>query len=265
MKTDFRPFLALLICGALHAGAQEPAPNTYRSVQTGEQCIALTFDDGPSAIWTPQLLKLLASRQVKATFFMTGANVQAHPEMVKMEAAQGHEIGSRSWENASQKLKDDQFLPQLQKADNAIKTVIGRSPVLLRPPMGALDPSQAKWVNDKLGYQIILGNIDAVEMKEPTPAALAAAVVAKAQAGSIIIASDTHSALVQAMPLVIDGLQAKGYKFVTVSELLAMQGSNPEPEKTVPSRGDKPSRSNSRPTNSPYGTSLPPVSVITTR
>jgi peptidoglycan/xylan/chitin deacetylase (PgdA/CDA1 family) len=77
--------------------APSPAPATYSSCHVDGPYIAMTFDDGPSPGNTPRLLDILKQRNIKATFFMIGPNVVAHPEIAQRVLAEGHEIGNHSW------------------------------------------------------------------------------------------------------------------------------------------------------------------------
>jgi len=106
---------------------------TFNSVQIDEPYIAMTFDDGPSAILTPKLLDLLAARHIKATFFVVGQNVAEHPEIVARAAREGHEIANHSWSHPNLgKMSDENVRRQLQQTDDAIKNATGKRPKIGR-------------------------------------------------------------------------------------------------------------------------------------
>src|SRR6266576_4248396 len=116
---------------------------TFSSVHVDGPYIALTFDDGPSAKLTPKLLDLLAAHHIKATFSLIGENAAEFPDIVAREAKEGHEIANHSWSHPNfGKMSDDGIRSQIRKTDDAIKTAIGTSPILLRPPYGSIAARQ---------------------------------------------------------------------------------------------------------------------------
>ena len=223
------------------AGPVSPAPPpvtnkiTYGSAQVDGPYVALTFDDGPSAKFTPELLKILADRHVKATFFLIGKNVQAHPEIVKEEVAEGHDVESHSWDHPNLGiLPDDKVRSELQLTDDAIFNAAGVHPKMLRPPYGSLAHGQRIWINKEFGYKIIFWSVDPLDWKNPGAPTVASRIISEAKPGDIILSHDIHAGTIQAMPEVIDTLRAKGFKFVTVPELLAMNRMPvPKPPKPV--------------------------------
>jgi len=204
-----------------------PAPKepaiTFNSVHVDGPYIAMTFDDGPSAALTPKLLDLLAARNIKATFFVIGQNVAEYPEIVARAAREGHEIASHSWSHPNlAKMSQESVRSQMQRTDDAIKNTTGKSPTLLRPPYGSITEREKRWIHDEFGYDIILWDVDPLDWKRPGSAAVRNRIVKETRPGSIVLAHDIHPGTVEAMPSTFDELEAKGFKFVTVSELLAM-------------------------------------------
>lgn len=196
--------------------------------------IAMTFDDGPSQKLTPKLLDLLAARHIKATFFVIGANVVEYPEIVARAAREGHEIANHSWSHPNLgKMSDDSVRSQLRRTDDAIKSAIGKRPTLLRPPYGSITQRQKRWIHDEFGYEIILWDVDPLDWKRPGPMAVCNRIVHETRAGSIVLSHDIHPGTIEAMPATFDELEQKGFKFVTVSQLIAME--TPEPPKPTPS------------------------------
>jgi peptidoglycan/xylan/chitin deacetylase (PgdA/CDA1 family) len=192
--------------------------------------IAITFDDGPHGTLTPKLLDMLAARRLKATFFVVGECVADFPEIVKRAAREGHEIANHSWSHPNLgKMSDDAVRSQLQRTDDAIKAAIGVRPTLMRPPYGSITPRQKSWIHETFGYKTIIWDVDPFDWKRPGPAVVRDRIVNQSKPGSIILAHDIHAATVEAMPATFDQLMAKGFKFVTVSELLAM--ARPAPPK----------------------------------
>ena len=260
MTAVYRWFLLALLAATLPASAQEsaaspaatataptpgPTPKyVWTECHVEGQYIAMTFDDGPSAALTPKLLDLLKAKGIKATFFLIGENAKAHPEIVKRALNEGHEIANHSWSHPNlAKKSDEEVRSELNRTKDAIVAAIGQRPTLMRPPYGSLTVAQRKWVHEDLGYQIILWDVDPLDWKRPGAAAVEQRIVSGTKSGSIILAHDIHPGTVEAMPATFDALLEKGYKFVTVTELLAM-------DKPVPAKpaADKP---HARPAASP--------------
>jgi peptidoglycan/xylan/chitin deacetylase (PgdA/CDA1 family) len=208
-----------------------PAPKvTYSSVHIAGPYVAMTFDDGPHATLTPKLLDLLARKKIKATFFVLGENAVQHPEILKRAVAEGHEIGNHSWSHPNlAKLSNEALRSQLQRTDDVISQAIGSHPKLMRPPYGELTPKQRQWVNNEFGYKVILWDVDPLDWKEPGPSVVAQRIIKETKPGSIMLSHDIHAQSITAMPEVFDTLLAKGFKFVTVSELLSVAAPSPPP------------------------------------
>ncbi len=251
--------LAALSLAKAHGESSTPAPAepvkapsppepriAFNAVHVDEPYIAMTFDDGPHGALTPKLLDLLAARHIKVTFFVLGECVEQHPEVLQRAAREGHEIGNHSWSHPQlNKMSDEAVRSQLRRTDDAIKAVTGKRPTLFRPPYGAITARQKKWIHDEFGYQIIMWDVDPLDWKDPGAATVCNRILKETRAGSIVLSHDIHRGTVEAMPATLEQLQGKHFKFVTVSELLAM--STPEPPKPAPVRKKK----GAAPANSP--------------
>jgi peptidoglycan-N-acetylglucosamine deacetylase len=252
----------LLVCfatliAALQLGAESTSPTqdagrdnpakagessiTFSSVHVDGPYIAMTFDDGPSATLTQKLLDLLAARHIKATFFVIGENVAEHPEIVARAAREGHEIGNHSWSHPNlARMSDQGVRRQLQQTDDAIKNATSMRPTLLRPPYGSITAREKRWIHDEFGYRIILWDVDPLDWKRPGPAVVRNRILKETQRGSIVLSHDIHPGTIEAMPSTLDELAAKGFKFVTVSELIRMatpkaSHASPQPGGDAPS------------------------------
>ncbi len=184
---------------------------------TNRPCIALSFDDGPSPTTTAEILTTLEQKHVAATFFLVGKNIAGNETLVQRMAADGFEVGNHSWDHPDMTgLTSDQLRDELLSTQAAIVNAGAPLPTLFRPPYGA--------VNDQVladaGLQTALWNIDPEDWRATDPAALAQAIVATAKPGGIIDLHDIHQVTADALPAVIDQLTARGYIFVTVSQLL---------------------------------------------
>jgi peptidoglycan/xylan/chitin deacetylase (PgdA/CDA1 family) len=218
------------------------SPITFSSVHVDGPYIAMTFDDGPSATLTPKLLDILAAHQIKASFFVIGENVAEHPEIVARAAREGHEIGNHSWSHPNfGKMSDGGVRNQLQRTDDAIKSATGSRPTLLRPPYGSITAREKRWIHDLSVYQIILWHVDPYDCKRPGPSVVRNRILKETRPGSIVLSHDIHPGTIEAMPSTFDALQAKGFKFVTVSELIRMAVPQPSPA-PVETRESTPAR-----------------------
>ena len=183
----------------------------------------MTFDDGPSAANTPRLLDILKQRKIHATFFFVGQCVQDNPEIVKRIVAEGHEIGNHSWSHPDlAKMSDASVQNEIQKTQDAIIAACGQAPKLMRPPYGAFTARQRAWAHGTWGFDIILWDVDPLDWKFRNADHVHAEILKQTVAGSIVLSHDIHKTTVDAMPETLDALAAKGFKFVTVSELIAM-------------------------------------------
>src|SRR5438105_2302008 len=226
---------------------------TFSSVHVDGPYIATTFDDGPSATLTPKLLDLLAAHHIKATFFVIGENVAEHPEIVARAAEEGHEIANHSWSHPNfGKMSDENVRRQLQQTDDAIKNATGKRPTLLRPPYGSITAREKRWIHDEFGYEIILWDVDPYDWKRPGPAVVRARILKETRPGSIVLSHDIHPGTIESMPSTFDELEAKVFKFVTVSELIRMAAARPSHASPQPGGNVPPSATESpSPTPSP--------------
>jgi peptidoglycan/xylan/chitin deacetylase (PgdA/CDA1 family) len=201
----------------------------------------MTFDDGPSGPNTPRLLDLAAKKHIKLTFFLIGENAAHYPELVQRELAEGHQVGNHTYTHPNlANMSDEAVRSEIQKTQDAIINAAGYKPIIMRPPYGSLSARQRLWVSNDFGFKIILWDVDPLDWRNPGASAVAQRIIAGTRPGSIILSHDIHSGTVDAMPQVFDTLLAKGYKFVTVSELLAMdKGPAAKPKKTAPAASSK--------------------------
>lgn len=188
--------------------------------------IAMTYDDGPHPQNTPRLLDMLRKRNIKATFYVIGRSVNMYPHIVRRIVAEGHEIGNHTWTHRKlTALSDTQVRWEMDKTRDAIVAACGVKPRTMRPPYGALRQNQRAWIYREYGYPTILWNVDPEDWKRPGLSVVTSRIVNGTRNGSIVLAHDLHKPTVDAMPATLDGLLRKGFKFVTVSQLLALNPS----------------------------------------
>ncbi len=245
----FRNFRALFfVISATVALGQQPSPSpeqpktappppeqktTTSSVHVDGPYIALTFDDGPNEKLTPRLLDLLAQHHIHATFFVIGENAVEHPEILKRAVREGHEIGNHTWSHPNlAKMSDEAVHGQIKRAEETIVNAIGSRPTLFRPPYGSLTTRQKRFIHDDFGYEIILWDVDPLDWKKPGPSVVTNRILKETRAGSIVLSHDIHAQTIEAMPATLNQLESKGFKFVTVSELLKLRTQSPRPTST---------------------------------
>ena len=205
-----------------------PAPTTprkpsYNSCNVESNTVAMTFDDGPHPKLTPRLLDLLKERGIKATFFVIGKCVAEYPDIAKRIVDEGHEIANHTWNHPQlPKLSPTAFAAEITQTNEAIKQATGILPVTMRPPYGAINAGITKRLNEEYGLSVILWSVDPQDWKIRKADHVSSHIIKNAAPGAIILAHDIHASTIDAMPAALDALQAKGYKFVTVSELIAM-------------------------------------------
>lgn len=204
---------------------------TYTQVPMQARYVALTFDDGPHGSLTPRLLDILAQFNAKATFFVVGPRVAENPGIVRRMVAEGHEVGNHTWSHPQlTRLESSQgraaVQREIQRTTDAIVSACGQRPVVFRPPYGAFNQSQRAWCASELGMPTILWDVDPEDWRRPGAGVVTNRLVSGASPGSILLVHDIHEASVNAIPETLRRLQAQGYRFVTVSQLLRLQGSN---------------------------------------
>jgi peptidoglycan/xylan/chitin deacetylase (PgdA/CDA1 family) len=221
---------------ASEASASPAGPQiTFNSVHVDGPYIAMTFDDGPNKTLTPKLLDILAAHHIKATFFVIGENAADHQEILKRAVAEGHEIENHTWSHPNVgKMSDEAVRRELRKTDDTITAATGVHPTLFRPPYGSITSRQKHWIHDEFGYRIITWDVDPLDWKRPGASVVCNRILKETRAGSIILSHDIHPGTIEAMPATFAQLQAKGFKFVTVAELLALARPPPPKPATTP-------------------------------
>lgn len=186
--------------------------------------IALTFDDGPNAKYTEEILNLLDQHHAKATFFVTGGSVKAYPEILKKVFDQGNVIGNHSYSHPLiTKLSSNAFAKELNNTNQTIYRVIHVYPVLFRPPYG-MSNARSNAILQQLGYKKITWDymVNDYEANKTTAIIIATNVIKHARPGAIITMHDggnNREKTVQALSQILTTLSKEGYHFVTVSEL----------------------------------------------
>ncbi|MEX2577645.1 MAG: polysaccharide deacetylase family protein [Verrucomicrobiales bacterium] len=199
--------------------------DSYSSVKTDRPFLALTFDDGPHPTHTPRLLDMLKERNVKATFYVVGTNAKAYPEIMRRIVGEGHEIGNHTVTHGNlAKMSQSGVRMELSTAHDSIVAVTGLAPRTMRPPYGAITASQKAWIRKEFGYPSIMWSVDPEDWKKPGASVVTSRLVSGARPGGILLVHDIHKPTIDAIPSALDQLLKKGYQFVTVTQLIAMDG-----------------------------------------
>lgn len=194
---------------------------------SGRKLVALTYDDGPNPVITPKLVELLRAKHARATFFLLGDSVRAHPELVKTIVDAGMEVGNHSDTHPLLTKLDEQGIRRElgTNHERIVKAVPGVMIRLMRPPYGAYDARVMRLATE-MGYRVVLWDVDTNDWRKRTSDQMIRTILNSARDGSIILMHDRYQTTLETTSAVIDALGAQGYRFVTVSELLDMEGSD---------------------------------------
>lgn len=199
-------------------GGQNPDTAPKDSQETKPK-IALTFDDGPNPTWTPKLLDGLKERDVKATFFLIGMNIEQEggSEIVKRLYEEGHLIGNHTYHHVEiTKLKDSQAYQELAMTNSLIEGITGEKVEFMRPPFGAFQKELA----EKIQLLPVMWSVDPLDWATENVDEIVNKVVTETEENDIILLHDCYGSSVKAALRIVDLLKAEGYEFVTVDELL---------------------------------------------
>ncbi|MBC6431381.1 polysaccharide deacetylase family protein [Nostoc sp. HG1] len=196
-------------------------------LKANEKVIALTFDDGPSPKNTAQILEILKTNNIKATFFMVGQMVKYFPQVAKQVAADGHVIGNHTWHHWYFQMDGATASSEIDRTTDIIYKTTGEKTTLFRPPGGFLNNGLAQYAkNQKYAVMMWSEQSGDAERRSPQVPMLVKNVLKQAKPGAIVLLHDgggNRSKSVKALPEMIAGLKAQGYRFVTIPQLLEIQ------------------------------------------
>lgn len=221
-------FLCLAIAGVclLHGNRQSvlPADNSAE-IPAEPRYLALTFDDGPRMGTTDRLLDGLKQRGASATFFLVGEQAALYPDLVKRMRDEGHQVGNHTWSHM--RLEGDdvrELLQEVERNENLLRQILGESGFWLRPPYGLISPE----VTEQVQVPMVKWSVDPRDWESRDAEKVFSAVRGVLKNNSIILLHDIYGTSVDAALKLVDDLQEEGYLFVTVEELLRLNGVEPQ-------------------------------------
>ncbi len=209
-------------------------PRIVSSAPGAGRAIAMTFDDGPSGS-TQEVLDILETHEARGTFFVVGHWIERLPHVVRAIAERGHELGNHTWTHfdPSEVGDEDRWREELRRTSEIITTTAGRPPVLFRPPYGHEAERFAVVAADCGLGTTVLWSVSPEDWDGKADDGLIETVVmADVQPGAIVLHHDgrpgddwnrgsPQAGTVRALPRILERLSDDGYRFVTVSDLLA--------------------------------------------
>ena len=220
-EEEFEDFKA-----TLERQAKEYPDTIFLRGDTGEDRVALTFDDGPDKINTPRILDILKENDIKATFFVIGQAVEEFPDVSRRIIEEGHQIANHSWSHPNyseldnEKVLNEELLPTSEK----IAEVTGIYPQVMRPPFGAINDETIEFLENK-DWQIVNWSLDSVDWHYAVdrPEEIVSTIEKHHHPGAIILLHNgiINQITVEALPDIIEVLQSEGYDFTTVEEILS--------------------------------------------
>lgn len=217
--------IALLLLGRAEQFSAVPADGAAALPQ--QRYVALTFDDGPKRETTTRLLDGLRQRGASATFFLIGRQIPDQRDLVERMKAEGHQVGNHTWNHIRLGTTDDFTVvsQEIQKTDVLLREVLGEGTYWLRPPYGAIQDAQ----KPKIPVPMVAWTVDSRDWESLNAKTVVQSVLKDVKSNSIILMHDIYPSSVDAALEIVDALQAQGYWFVTVEELLALNGVTAEP------------------------------------
>ena len=205
--------------------------STIFRIKTDEKVVALTFDDGPSPAWTPLILDELKKAGIKATFFMVGKHVEQYPDIARRVAREGHDIENHGYDHKVMiYYKMDELKREINGTEKIIKDVTGQTTKYFRPPKAWLTSAEKQKIKE-MGYGIVLWSLNSKDWVTFHDKQITSYISRHIKPGDIILFHDSggvfsteggdRTQTVKTIPRLVKKLKEKGYRFVTISELLS--------------------------------------------
>ncbi len=189
-------------------------------VETDKKQVAISFDAAWGNEQTDTLLEILDKYKVKTTFFLVGDWVDKYPESVKKIADKGHDIGNHSNTHPHMtQMATSEMAGEIQACNEKVKKITGKTPTLFRAPYGDYNNDVVKSVNGCNMY-CVQWDVDSLDWKDPTPEQITQNILKKLKNGSIVLLHNGAKNTPEALPMVIEAIQDKGYEIVPISQIL---------------------------------------------
>jgi peptidoglycan-N-acetylglucosamine deacetylase len=203
---------------------------TVYRIKSQKNKIAITFDDGPSPIWTPQILDELKKANVKATFFMVGHHVQKYPDVAKRVAEEGHDIGNHGFAHSVVLYYTPaEIEEEIKYTEHVIRQVTGYTTKIFRPPKAWITWSLKEKIRS-MGYETVLWSLNSKDWVAFDHKMMVRYLIRHVKGGDILLFHDSGNVLsheggdrsqtVKALPILISALRQKGYEIVSLEELM---------------------------------------------
>jgi len=223
--------LAEPLLAAASAGVAERAPR-----------IALTFDDGPSSVYTPQILEIMREHGAQVTFFVLGSCASGQQGLVKQASERGHEIGIHSWRHpAYTGLSDGAIQSDIARCRKLLDPLVQQQVRFVRPPYGAHN-RRVDGAISGAGYRVAMWSIDPRDWTAPGASTVANHVLKRARDGSVVVLHDggaNRGGTVAAMRIVVPELQRRGFQLVTMSQMAGIEPTPPQDQGMLLTIGDQ--------------------------
>lgn len=226
-------FVAVSFCVFFDQAVLTRRGTIYR-VKTPHKKVAITFDDGPSPIWTPKILDELKKANIKATFFMIGHHVKKYPDVARRVALEGHQIANHGFAHSVLfYYTPDELEEDIKYSELVIKETTGQATTCFRPPKAMITHREKEKVKS-MGYHVVLWSLNSKDWVTFDDKYIVRYILRHIQNGDIILFHDSGGVLkteggdrsetVSTIPLLAEKLKERGFEFVTVDELLEGQG-----------------------------------------
>lgn len=222
MKHWYFPAVLLLLLGFCEVSGRQKAQAAERKAEEQEEeeetrKIALTFDDGPHPVCTPQMLELLEKYRVPATFFVLGQQAEEYPELVKAISEGGHLIGNHTFHHVQiTSLPAEQACEEILKTSRLVEELTGTGTEYVRPPFGIWTEE----LEERLDLIPVMWSIDTLDWTTENVDWIVERTVKQAEDNGIILMHDSYESTLQAVSRIIPLLEAGGYEFVTVDQVI---------------------------------------------
>ncbi len=224
----------LLMQGWSTAFYQNTRPKVRKEIVDGPY-VALTFDDGPKGEGTPPILEMLSRYRAHATFFVVGTQCARFPALVARMVDEGHELGNHTYDHHRLHILPlVEVANELERNRRLLHQITGQTAYLFRPP-GGRTSAQVQTVVDSLGYTTVFWQLDSAELAPGmTPDRVYHRVVDSIKDGDIVLLHNGDPNILVALPRILETLSSRGYQFVTVSELMQLNGARPVEQTSEP-------------------------------